>query len=312
MTGGSLSRLRRLVWRARPPVLALGGGGARGFAHIGVLQVLEEEGLPMRMLVGTSMGSVVGGMYLALGSAGEVLARWREALDQGIIPSVDSARRLPESETHEHPLLQMARRIRDRVVLSMAVNRRAMLGDKELTRAFDFLVPDVDVGDLRRPFVAVATDLSTGEEVRLRSGSLRRVVTASSSIPGLLPPVELEGRPLVDGGVLAEVPVNAAVECGRPVIAVDVSMDLPLLDDHGLALDTLMRTQLMTSRLLRAHQLSVVAHVIRPDVGHATWADWGRFEELVAAGRLAARTWLDRNRLASTFPRLFGTRRGSR
>jgi len=137
--------------------------------------------------------------------------------------------------------------------------------------------------------MGVATDLVTGEEVRLRHGPLRAVVQASCSIPGLLPSVEIEGRNLVDGGVVAEVPVEAARTLGRPVVAVDTSMNLPALNEAGLALDTMMRTQSVTARLLREHQLARVLHVLRPEVGHATWFDWARFEELIEAGRTAAR-----------------------
>jgi len=270
----------------------LGGGGARGFAHIGVLQVLEEQGMPIRAVVGTSMGALIGAMHLTHASHEEVLSKWREAIDRDLIPSVRPMSRLPDSDEHEHPLLQAARKIRNRVVVSMVVNRSTMLDDRYMAKAFDFLIPNVDIEDLPLPFVAVATDLATGEEVRLTKGPLRTVVKASSSIPGLLPAVELDGRLLVDGGVVAEVPVEAARRAGRPVIAVDVSMDVPPYHDGGLVLDTMMRTQLVTSRLLREHQLARVLHVIRPRVGHATWADWNGFDRLIEAGRAAAHEWL--------------------
>jgi NTE family protein len=287
-----LATLRRLAWRVHPPVLVLGGGGARGFAHIGVLHVLESQRLRFRALVGTSMGATVAAMYAAHRSARTVEELWREALERDLIPRVRPMRRMPEADRHEHPLLQVARRIRSRVVVSMAVNRATMLDDKDMIRAFEFLLPDVDVADLGLPFMAVATDLVTGEEVRLSSGPLRSVVKASCSIPGLLPAVVIDGRRLVDGGVVAEIPVEAARTFGRATIAIDTAMDLPPYNEYGLALDTMMRTQSVTSRLLREHQLARVLHVIRPAVGHATWFDWGRFDELVEAGRVAARSWL--------------------
>ena len=135
-------------------------------------------------------------------------------------------------------------------------------------------------------------DLLNGDEVRLDSGPLRAALRASSSIPGLLPPVDIDGRRLVDGGVVAEVPVAAARALGGSMIVVDTSMDLPPYAGGGVALDTMMRTQLMTSRLLRDQQLRRVRHLIRPRVGHATWADWSRLEELVEAGRSATRSFL--------------------
>jgi NTE family protein len=277
-----------LGWRLRPPVLALGGGGARGFAHLGVLEVLDELGLEVRGIAGTSMGAVVGGMYLALGSAGAAVARWREAIDTDLVPPVRPLRRVQDSRSKEHPLSQIARRVRNQIVVAFAMRRRNLLDDHHLVRAFEFLLPDIDMSELRRPLVAVATDLESGAEVRISSGRLRHTLKASRAIPGILPAVAVDGRMLVDGGVLAEVPTAAARSLGWPVLAVDVAMDLPPLADDSVVLDTMMRTQMMTARLLRERELSRAWAVIRPAVGTTTWADWQRFDELVAAGRRAA------------------------
>jgi len=282
----------RATWRLKPPVLALGGGGARGFAHLGVLQVLDEARLPIRAIVGTSMGAVVGGMYLAHGSAARAIDLWREAIEQGMIPSVRPIGRVPRADTREHPLIQVARRIRNRVVISFAMNRSTVLDDTELEQAMAFLIPDVRFSDLSQKLVVVATDLETGEEVRLRQGSLRTALDATSAIPGMVPAVELDGRRLVDGGAVAEIPVVAARDEGWPVIAVDTSMDVPPIAEDDLVLDTMWRTQMMTARLLRKRQLRSATHVIRPKVGGARWAEWHRFDEFVEAGRIATREFL--------------------
>jgi NTE family protein len=276
-----VSVFHRLAWRVRPPVLALGGGGARGFAHLGVLQVLDEQGLPVRAVAGTSMGAVIGAMYCSAGSAEPVIDAWQRAIDEDLVPPVRTMRRIPEAHQHEHPLVQVARKLRNRIVVSFVVNRSTMLDDKDLVRVFDLLIPDITIEDLPLPFVAVATDLESGDEVRIREGSLRHALKASSAIPGVLPA-------LVDGGVVAEVPVASAKALGWPVVAVDVSMEPPPLQEHDMVLDTMMRTQMFTARLLRRRQLSKVRAVIRPRVGHTTWADWDRFDELVAEGRRAA------------------------
>jgi NTE family protein len=278
-------------------VLALGGGGARGFAHIGVLQVLEEEGLRPRAIAGTSMGAVVGAMYLIHGSAQAVIERWQETIEKKLIPTVPTLIAAREPGAREHPLLQAARRIKSRLVISMAVSRSTMLDGAPLAQALDVLIPDIDIKDIDLPFAAVATDLATGEVVALTEGSLRSAIQASSSIPGLVPAVEIGGRVLVDGAVKAEVPVAVARRMGRPVVAVDVSIDLPPLSVGGLVLDTMMRTQLMTSMQLRKLQLRSVKRVIRPQVGHATWSEWEQFFDLVEAGRTAARAWLERGPL---------------
>jgi NTE family protein len=282
----------RATWRLKPPFLALGGGGARGFAHLGVLQVLDEGRLPVGAIVGTSMGAVVGGMYLAHGSAARAIDLWREAIEQDMIPSVRPIGRVPRADTREHPLIQVARRIRNRVVISFAMNRSTVLDDTELEQAMEFLIPDVQFSDLSQKLVVVATDLETGEEVRLRQGSLRLALDATSAIPGMVPAVEVDGRRLVDGGAVAEIPVVAARDEGWPVIAVDTSMDVPPIAEDDLVLDTMWRTQMMTARLLRKRQLRSATHVIRPKVGGARWAEWHRFDEFVEAGREATREFL--------------------
>lgn len=227
-------------------------------------------------------------MYLHYGSAAAVIERWREAFRRGMIPPVRPLRRSNREQASEHPLLQAARRIRDQMVIAFAVHRATILEDSDLVRAFDFLVPDTTVQSLPRRFVAVAVDLASGEEVRLAHGSLRTVLRASSAIPGVLPAVAVDDRRLVDGGVLAEVPVDAALSLGWPVVAINVAMELPSIGDDDLVLDTMMRTQMMTSRLLRDRQLELATAIIRPRVGCTTWADWDHFEELVEVGRAAA------------------------
>ena len=281
-----------MAWRIRPPVLALGGGGARGFAHLGVLQVLQEAGLSPRTIVGTSMGAVAGGMILAHGSAERAIELWGEALEQGLIPSVRPIGKVPDAEEKEHPLIQVARKIRNRVVISFAMNRSTILESSALEQALEYLVPDVSFNDLPGKLVVVATDLETGEAVCIRDGSLRQALVASSAIPGMVPAVEIEGRLLVDGGVVAEVPVAAARNEGWPVVAVDVSLDVPPLGRDDLVLDTMMRTQMMTARLLRDRQLKSATFVVRPEVGAARWAEWQRFEEFVEMGRTATRSFL--------------------
>jgi NTE family protein len=286
--------IRRVLMRARPPVLALGGGGARGFVHIGVMRVLDAGSVRVRAVVGTSMGALMGAMYLTHGSAASVERSWRNAVESGLLPAVRQVRMVPRAEKKEHPLIQVARQIKNQVVVSFALNRSTVLDGSVLDQAVDHLLPDMLIEELPRPFVAVATDVESGEEVRLGRGSLRMAVKASSSIPGMVPAKLVDGRALVDGGVVAEVPVAAARALGRPVLVVDASMEIPPVEKDDLALDTMMRTQMMTSRLLRRRQLADAAWVIRPKIGSVAWADWAAIDEMIAAGETAAREFFAR------------------
>lgn len=283
--------IRRAALRLRRPVLALGGGGARGFVHIGVMRVLDELAIRPRAVVGTSMGSLMGAMYLVHGTATGVETAWRRIMENGVLPVVHQVSRVPKAEKKEHPLFQVARRIKDRVVVSIALNRSTVLDGSDLDAAVDALLPDERIEDLPVPFTAVATHLESGDEVRLHTGSLRDAVKASSAIPGMVPARSLDGCDLVDGGVVAEVPVAAARAVGGPVLVIDASMDVPPLKDDDNALDTMMRTQMMTSRLLRRRQLADATWVIRPQIGTVAWADWAVFEEMIEKGERAARVF---------------------
>jgi NTE family protein len=109
----------------------------------------------------------------------------------------------------------------------------------------------------------------------------------------MVPAVVVDDQELVDGGVIAEVPVAAARTIGGPVLAVDASMEIPPLADDDLALDTMMRTQMMTSERLRQRQLAEARWVIRPDIGQVAWADWGAIDDMINAGERAARAFFD-------------------
>ncbi len=292
MNTSLLGASRRFRWKVRPPVLALGGGGARGFAHIGVLQELDRHSLPIRSIAGTSMGAIVGAMYACLGSGDAVREKWREALARDLLPSPPRSTSSQNREGQEHPLLQAARRFRNRLVVSFALHQPSMLDGTSIAEAVEFLLPDVLIEDLPIRFSAVATDLDTGESVTIDSGPLRTAVRASGAIPGVLPDVEIDGRHLVDGGVVSEIPVREAHGGYRPVFAVDVSMDLGERSDDDIALDTMMRTQTITAARLKHHQQRDARWVLRPEVGYATWSDWDLFEELVEAGTKAMRVWL--------------------
>lgn len=238
------------------------------------------------------MGAVIAGMYATLGSAQAVRERWRQALDQGLIPEIKGpGSDHGDTEGLRHPLLQRARRIKDTIVVAFAIHRESVLDDEQLVKALDFLLPDCMIEDLPIKLCFAATDLDTGDAVDLCRGSLRKTVRASSSVPGVAPAVHLSGRRLVDGGVVAETPVGPASRMGRPVLAIDVSMSLPPAGKDDSALDTMMRTQLINSHLLLDYQLQAARWVIRPDVGSTLWSEWDRFDEMIDHGRHAMDHW---------------------
>jgi NTE family protein len=176
--------------------LALGGGVARGWAHIGVLHRLTEIGLVPDLVCGTSMGALVGGFYLA--------------------GKLDEFEHLVRTLTR----LKMVR------LLDFMVPHNGILGGKRMFREMEKLVGEVHIEDLPKPFAAVAAELATGHEIWLTRGHMLDAVRASVSIPGVFKPVKRDGRWMIDGALVNPVPVSVCRAMGaRMVIAVNLSGD---------------------------------------------------------------------------------------
>ncbi len=226
----------------RPRIgLVLSGGGARGAAHIGVIRVLEQLRIPIDAVAGTSMGAVVGGLYAAGLSATEIADVFK-ALDwQDLLTDRPPRRELVfrRKQDDRGILARGALGVREGegVVLPLGL----VQGQKitQLLRAATLPVTEIqDFDRLPIPFRALATDLETGDPVVLRSGDLATVLRASMSAPGVFAPVELDGRLLVDGGLVDNLPVGLARSMGVDVlIVVDVSFPLARRDELGSPLD---------------------------------------------------------------------------
>ncbi len=176
--------------------LALGGGGARGLAHIGILKVLQREQIPIDVVTGTSMGGIVGAMH-AVGMTPEQMEA--EATKRGEIGQIFK-------------------------LIDLRLVGSGLLGGKRIKKMLaDMLGAETTFADLRLPFAVVSTDYNSGREVVLKEGNVADAVRATMSVPGVFEPVELGGYKLLDGGVLDNVPVGVARNLGaEKVIAVDV------------------------------------------------------------------------------------------
>lgn len=264
-------------------VLALGGGGMRGVAHLGVLRTLARAGVPLRGIAGTSSGALLGACWLLMGEA--AVERVREFVRSG------RARRMPD--LHQLGQGSLAQRVRLAWQVGHLLLRRAFLSEEQMLEYVGFFLPEIPIESLPVPFLAVATDSLTGEEVWLGKGSLRRAVAASSAMPGLVMPLSWEGRYLQDGGAVAEIPVQAARSLGSPVLAVEVSEGLPqgFPGKDGVA-RSMLRAAAMGWQALRRRFLAEADFVIAPRVNHLHWADFHAVEEAVSAGEAAAKEFL--------------------
>jgi NTE family protein len=238
--------------------LALGGGGARGLAHIGVLSVLEEVNIPIDYIAGTSMGSMIGAAY----SAGvEIPQLLKIAADTG--------------------WWQISR---------PAWPRHGLLSFEKMEQWITDVMGDVDIRDLPIPFAAVTTDIETGERIIMREGPVGKVVRASCSVPGFVSPLEYQGRLLCDGGISDNLPDYAARLLGADyVIGVDVFVPAfrSFLGPAG-ALQAAVETLVQHAG---GGDLDADCLII-PDLVRSSYIRLSRYEEYIEAGEQAAREML--------------------
>ena len=237
--------------------LALGGGAARGFAHVGVIQVLEEAGIQPELVVGTSAGSLVAALY-ASGKTSAQLKRVAETMEEA------------EITDWMMPIL----------------NRGALRGEA-LARYVNSQVGGKLIEQMKLPLGIVATDLHSGDPVLFRRGNTGAAVRASSAVPAVFQPVKIGNREYVDGGLVAPVPVKQARDMGaNVVIAVDISSD-PEGNPAGDTFQILMQTFNIMGKSLNSELLKDADLVVRPALTGVKSADFAARRKSIEAGREA-------------------------
>jgi len=213
------------LWKKSIVGLALGAGGAKGFAHLGVLRVLERNHLPIAIITGSSAGALVGAMYAQSGSVDKAEARIRELLATDFIKRHRLDLMIPHKEReHQKILERIGYFVKQEFVLTRSFTRMSFFNSEIVNEALSFLLDDRDIEETEIPFGAVAVDYLSGERVLITEGPIRQAVAASCCIPGIFPPVPLNDMLLVDGSVISRVPVTEAREMGANfVVGVDVS-----------------------------------------------------------------------------------------
>lgn len=290
----------------RPRIgLVLGGGGARGSAHVGVLKVLEKLRVPIDYVSGNSMGAIVGGLY-ASGMPPEQIERELRAMDWDDVFS-DAPPRAERSfrRKRDDDLYLIGARLgysggRAKFPLAFVQGQKFDLHLNRLTAH----VADVKVFDrLPTPFRAVATDIETGRQVTLGSGSLPLAIRASMAVPGAFRPVEIDGRLLVDGLIADNVPVNVARNMGADVvIVVDVSDRLQAREELKSVGAIVNQLTIILGKRNVEEQLATLGPrdiYIRPELGDLAASDFDRVADGIAIGEAAARGAEERLRLLS-------------
>jgi len=271
--------------------LALGGGAARGLAHLGVLKVLEDAQVPVHMITGTSLGALMGGLYASQPDAGY----WMGRVDQFLRSfrsrktRLEFIRKMEQPDSNNHGFFSdMANLIRKGYFWGVTATKPAFISEQEYQEFIYPLIPDIDIQDLKIPFGCVATDIRNGKRAIYSSGSLRKAVSASCSLPGIFPPVVDGDMLLVDGGWVERVPVRCAHDIGADlVIAVDVSSDVAKFDNK-YGLDVVLRADAVSRIYLNDLMVKDADVAIHPAVGTTHWADFSSPRDMYRQGEIAA------------------------
>jgi len=293
----SLTLLSNYLYAEAPPriALVLGGGGARGAAHIGVLEVLEQEHIPISCVVGTSMGGLTAGAY----AAGLSPTDMRHKLDKADWHDI-----FADYSDYSH-LSYRKKHVTKRFLSGTEVNltpeeiqlQAGVISGEKIKLFFNQLVGsdagERDIEDLPIPTAIIATDIGTGEKVVMRSGSLTQAMRASMSVPGLMAPVEYNDRKLVDGGLVDNLPVAEARELCHPdiIIAVNVSSPLKPADKvESLVSVTAQMIGILTHQNLAKSEAELGPNdiYIEPKLGNFTAADFDQYRLAADLGNLAA------------------------
>ncbi len=293
--------------------LALGGGAARGLAHLGVLKVLEEAQVPIDMISGTSLGALIGGLYALDPNAGRLTADVEEFLRsfRSRKTRLEFIRRLEEPDTRNHGFFSdMANLIRKGYFWGITATKPAFISEQEYEEFMYPLIPERLIEDAKIPFSCVATDIRNGKRMVYRKGPLRRAISASCALPGIFPPVVDGNMLLVDGGWIERVPVRAVRDMGASiVIAVDVSSEIGKFEEK-FGLDIVLRADAVSRIYLNELLVQEADVLIHPAVGATHWADFSNFGELQRQGETATReklvsirTRIYRSELAEASPR---------
>ena len=285
--------------------LALGGGGARGLAHLGLLKILEEDGFAPDIVTGTSMGAIVGAAYCArTGNVASLIERFHAMLDSEEFRGMDLPSFPAVKPGHKPSILKKAAAALTKLDTYRKMSVKPYLVESaKLEKALTKIIPDVRIDELPVRFACTALDIQNKTEILLSTGRLIPAVAASAAIPGVFQPRNIDGVSLLDGGWVELIPVKSCRELkAAKVIASDVRIAEPDKEQHN-GFDVLNAANKVIPELYCEDQMKSADLVVRTHT-HSEWYDFADFDELVLAGELAARENLGRIR------QIFRTQKG--
>ena len=271
--------------------VALGGGGARGLAHLGVLKVFDEEGIPIDIMAGTSIGALVGGAYASGITPEEMKRNLEEYLKS---PEFQSSAIKAIEDANARGKLGLGQKIqhylKNRFYHVQAMFKPGIISNEDFQAVIDRFVPDIKIEETKIPFRAVATDLVSGKQVTFSSGSLREAVMASCAVPVAIEPLKEGEMLLSDGGIICLVPTSVLKKEGAQlIVAVAVDRDISCEEEFTSGLNIYYRICDIMASKLENYELMDADVVIRPEVGDLHWSEFSQAMSLMEEGEKAAR-----------------------
>lgn len=267
--------------------IALGGGGARALAHIGVLKVLEANNIKFDYITGTSMGSIIGALY-AIGQTPETIEKTLKNYFFNILFSKMNMQKL-QDDSQATSTRSLLRKAREFVKYGSQDGGNAFLPHSILEDMVNTVIPDMDLADTTIPFACVATDITNGKEKIFTKGPLRKIVLASASIPGVFPPVNIDNVWYTDGAHVNVTPVSVAKMFGADfVLASDVKSKLKTLEALPTnSKDIMNRCNFIASHLFYEILIKDADVIIEPNIKQISWSEFNKFNLMVTEGRKA-------------------------
>ena len=272
--------------------LALGGGGARGGAHIGALQVQHNNNIYPSMIAGTSAGATIGAMYAASMDPDWMKNRFKKLISGGKVAALGDMQAAGERESSSI-WGQLAQFFKDRIEIILAMNKLALMDSKNIKEIIEFLLPVKTFAELQIPMIITATDVQTGRAVLHDSGNLVEALVQSSTVPGIFTPAIKDDMYLVDGGVVMPLPVPALLGKVDYILALDISnTELNKLGHYNMY-SIITRSETIRGMHYTRSLADQADFVIHPDVGDTHWSQFDLFDQLIDKGRQATEQKID-------------------
>jgi NTE family protein len=273
--------------------LALGGGGARGACHIGVLKSLERRGIIPDVISGTSAGSMIGAMYASHANADIIEEKYTAHVNGEDFKDL-GFRYIPNNEKDDSVFSQVFKQMKNQYILMVSSTRKSLVKNERLAKAANNLFANSQFSDLKIPLIVTATDLISGKPMLYKSGNVVDAVVKSSSIPGFVEPTYIDNRMLLDGGIVFPTPVPPLIgECDF-IIAVNISRAFDTNEEPDNIFEITNRARDISTLHLNSYLLKQSDFVISPEHENLHWSAFDKTEEFIKNGYNAAESEMEK------------------